>query len=54
MKSPLKGIIPPMITPLNNYNELDHQGLNNLIEHLNAAVKLRPDNCYAHNSINTV
>ena len=34
MKSPLKGIIPPMITPLNNYDELDHQGLHNLIEHL--------------------
>ena len=34
MKSPLKGIIPPMITPLKNYEELDIHGLQNLIEHL--------------------
>jgi len=34
MQLPLKGIIPPVITPLNNYNEIDHRGLQNLIEHL--------------------
>lgn len=34
MESPLKGIIPPMITPLESYNKLDNQGLHNLIEHL--------------------
>jgi 4-hydroxy-tetrahydrodipicolinate synthase len=34
MKSPLKGIIPPMITPLLNYDKLDSQGISNLIEHL--------------------
>ncbi len=34
MQLPIKGIIPPVITPLNNYNELDVQGLHNLIEHL--------------------
>jgi len=34
MKSPLKGIIPPMITPLKNYEVLDIHGLQNLIEHL--------------------
>ncbi len=32
--SPLRGIIPPMITPLKDYNRLDRQGLDNLIEHL--------------------
>ena len=30
----LKGIIPPMITPLKNYDRLDLEGLSNLIEHL--------------------
>ncbi|MCK5820539.1 MAG: dihydrodipicolinate synthase family protein [Bacteroidales bacterium] len=34
MQLPLKGIIPPVITPLNSYNELDIEGLQNLIEHL--------------------
>jgi len=33
MHLPLKGIIPPLITPLNNYNELDIPGLQRLIEH---------------------
>ncbi|MCK5630921.1 MAG: dihydrodipicolinate synthase family protein [Nanoarchaeota archaeon] len=34
MKLPLRGIIPPVITPLLNNNEIDEQGLKNLIEHL--------------------
>ena len=34
MKLPLKGIIPPMITPLLENKELDSQGLKLLIEHL--------------------
>ncbi len=34
MKLPLKGIIPPVITPLINTNTLDVQGLEKLIEHL--------------------
>jgi 4-hydroxy-tetrahydrodipicolinate synthase len=34
MQLPLKGIIPPVITPLINYDELDIQGVYNLIEHL--------------------
>lgn len=34
MKLPLKGIIPPMITPLNENGELDELGLKKLIEHL--------------------
>ncbi len=34
MKLPLKGIIPPVITPLIDNNTLDVQGLENLIEHL--------------------
>ena len=34
MKLPLKGIIPPMITPLTEKGELDKVGLVNLIEHL--------------------
>jgi len=34
MKLPLKGIIPPMITPLLENMELDSVGLKNLIEHL--------------------
>lgn len=33
MQSPLKGIIPPLVTPLENYDKLDVQGLYNLIEH---------------------
>lgn len=34
MKSPLTGIIPPMVTPLKTRNELDVEGLEALIEHL--------------------
>ena len=34
MKLPLKGIIPPMITPLTENGELDKKGLENLINHL--------------------
>ena len=34
MKLPLKGIIPPLITPLVSDNELDSQGLKNLIDHI--------------------
>ncbi|MFA5814433.1 MAG: dihydrodipicolinate synthase family protein [Bacteroidales bacterium] len=34
MKLPLKGIIPPVITPLIDNNTLDVQGFENLIEHL--------------------
>lgn len=34
MKLPLKGVIPPMITPLLENKELDSAGLKNLIEHL--------------------
>jgi 4-hydroxy-tetrahydrodipicolinate synthase len=34
MKLPLKGIIPPVVTPLISNTELDVAGLENLIEHL--------------------
>lgn len=34
MKLPLKGIIPPMITPLQDNGRLDLIGLNNLVHHL--------------------
>ena len=34
MKLPLKGIIPPLVTPLLKNKELDQPGLNNLIEHV--------------------
>src|SRR5680860_577230 len=34
MKLPLKGIIPPMVTPLLENKELDSAGLKNLIEYL--------------------
>ncbi len=34
MNIDLKGIIPPIITPLNKQNELDEQGLKQLIEYL--------------------
>ena len=34
MQLPLKGIIPPVITPLLDYNKFDVPGLENLIEHL--------------------
>ena len=33
MHLPLKGIIPPLVTPLKSYQELDIHGLENLIEH---------------------
>ncbi len=32
--SPLQGIVPPLITPLRDQRELDHQGLERLIEHV--------------------
>ncbi len=31
---PLKGIVPPMVTPLHGRDELDHYGLSRLVEHL--------------------
>ncbi len=34
MNLPLKGIIPPMITPMTEKGDLDIEGLENLIEHL--------------------
>ena len=34
MKLPLKGIIPPIVTPLINNNKIDELGLKKLIEHL--------------------
>jgi dihydrodipicolinate synthase/N-acetylneuraminate lyase len=34
MKSPLTGIIPPMVTPLRNRDELDVPGLERLVEHI--------------------
>lgn len=34
MKLPLKGIIPPIVTPLNSDSELDEKGLKKLIDHL--------------------
>jgi len=34
MKLPLKGVIPPVITPLLDNNTLDIRGLENLVEHL--------------------
>jgi len=34
MKLPLKGVIPPVITPLIDNNTLDVKGLENLVEHL--------------------
>ena len=34
MKLPLKGIIPPIVTPLINNNKIDEAGLEKLIEHL--------------------
>ena len=33
MQLPLKGIIPPLVSPLNSYNEIDIPGLQRLIEH---------------------
>ena len=34
MKSPLNGIVPPMITPLRSRDELDVSGLEKLVEHI--------------------
>jgi 2-dehydro-3-deoxy-D-pentonate aldolase len=34
MKLPLKGVIPPVVTPLTDNNNLDIKGLENLIEYL--------------------
>jgi 4-hydroxy-tetrahydrodipicolinate synthase len=34
MMKPLRGIIPPMITPLKGYDELDRPGVERLIEHI--------------------
>lgn len=34
MELPLKGIIPPIVTPLNSNSELDLTGLKNLINHI--------------------
>lgn len=34
LKTPLRGIIPPLITPLSNTDELDVEGLERLIEHV--------------------
>ena len=31
---PLRGVIPPVITPLINGKKIDHRGLENLVEHL--------------------
>ena len=34
MDLPLRGIIPPLITPLKNYDQLDYTGLERLIDHV--------------------
>ena len=34
LSRPLKGIVPPMVTPLLGRDELDHYGLSRLVEHL--------------------
>ncbi|MGV8134892.1 MAG: dihydrodipicolinate synthase family protein [Mangrovibacterium sp.] len=34
LKLPLKGIVPPLVTPLQDNNNLDIEGLDRLIEHL--------------------
>ncbi|SHF22663.1 4-hydroxy-tetrahydrodipicolinate synthase [Mariniphaga anaerophila] len=34
MELPIRGIIPPVVTPLVNDDELDEQGLNNLLNHI--------------------
>ncbi len=34
MELPIRGIIPPMVTPLRSDNELDDRGLENLINHM--------------------
>src|SRR5678815_760295 len=33
-RQPLRGIVPPMITPLRDRDTLDHDGLEKIIEHL--------------------
>ena len=38
MKLPLRGIIPPIVTPLLDNNTLDEEGLEKLIEHLISVV----------------
>lgn len=34
MKTPLRGVIPPVVTPLISNNEIDEEGLSKLVEHL--------------------
>ena len=34
LPKPLTGIIPPMVTPLQNQDNLDHEGLEHLVEHI--------------------
>src|ERR1700750_1301073 len=34
VESPLRGIIPPLVTPLREQDALDHEGLERLIEHV--------------------
>jgi len=34
LPAPLRGIIPPMVTPLNDYDKMDRDGLARLIEHI--------------------
>lgn len=34
MKDTLRGIIPPIVTPLNNNKEIDEKGLNKLLKHV--------------------
>src|SRR5690348_11181528 len=36
-QTPLRGIVPPMVTPLNDRDELDRAGVDRLIEHQIAA-----------------
>ncbi|HBR19009.1 MAG TPA: dihydrodipicolinate synthase family protein [Phycisphaerales bacterium] len=34
LSTPLKGIVPPLVTPLKNNDSLDAEGLENLVEHV--------------------
>lgn len=34
LPKPLRGIVPPMITPLRGHDELDYEGMERLIEHI--------------------
>lgn len=34
LPAPLRGIVPPMVTPLSNDDELENEGLRRLVEHL--------------------